>query len=256
MAATEVEERARAQCRELRECVARINARAYDAIVPTRAVVSTMTFTAKLNVQRVCRDSMTIALSMIEGDTPLTSTTSRSERKVHKRKRPGSVFFNQITMRHGTKSVKVFDNGSMHVTGCTSPTQFLEVAEAVCKFMGELAGIETVDGSGVVRLTGYDTQMINLNFGVDTRLYLQQLCERYAAMGYVASYDSDTYPGLNVKLPVGDRRVTALLFKSGKVIITGAKTAEELESAHAMVTGVLDSAAHKTAKTAKNNFDA
>lgn len=243
MALTAVDDRVRAQCQELRECVGRINARAFDGIVPSRAVVSTMTFTAKLNVQRVCRDSMVIALSMIEGDTPLTGTTCRSERKAHKRKRPASVFFNQITMRHGTKSVKVFDNGSMHVTGCTSPTQFLEVAEAVCTFMGETAGIETTDGTGVVRLLDYDTQMINVNFGVNARLYLQQLCDAFAAKGYVASYDSDTYPGLNVKLPVGDRRVTALLFKSGKVIITGAKTAAELETAHAMVTTVLDSTA-------------
>lgn len=233
-------DRAAALADELDGCVARINAREYGGgLRCTRAGISTMTITARLNVQRVCRDSMLIAISLAEGgdDTPLTSTT---ERKTRKRKRPCSVFFNQVTLRHGTKSIKVFDNGSMHVTGCTSPRQFVEVARAVCKFMGEIAGIETTDGTGDVRLLDFDTQMINLNFGVDRRLYLQGLRDTFAALGYVASYDSDTYPGLNVKLPVGDRRITALLFKSGKVIITGAKTASELEEAHAMVTRVLD----------------
>lgn len=231
--------RARELARDLDACLGRINACTYAALTPTRATISTMTITARLNVQRVCRDSMLIALALAEGgdDTPLTSIP---ERKTHKRKRPCSVFFNQVTLRHGTKSIKVFDNGSVHVTGCTSPRQFLEVADAVCKFMGDIAGIQTVDGGDNVRLLDFDVQMINLNFGVERRLYLQGLRDEYAALGYVASYDSDTYPGLNVKLPVGDRRVTALLFKSGKVIITGAKTSEELEAAHAMVTRVLD----------------
>lgn len=221
--------------RQLDEVIQTINARTFRHLAPTRAAVSTMTITASLNVRRVCRDSMMIALSLVEGDGPLLA----SEAKTHKRKR-SSVFFNQITMRHGTKSVKVFYNGSMHVTGCTSPAEFWEVATAVCNFMSDTVAPQTTDGSEVVCIQGFDVQMINVNFGAGMELYLKGLRDTCAALGYMASYDADTYPGLNVKLPIGERHVTVLLFKSGKVIITGAKTAAELDTAHRMITDVLD----------------
>lgn len=236
-----VESRARELSDELDGAVGRINARTFQSLRPTRATISTMTITASLNVKRVCKDSMVIALSLVDGDGPLTAA------KTHKRKRT-AVFFNQITLRHGTKSVKVFFNGSMHVTGCTSPMQFADIASAVCGFMADVAGVETVDGTSDVRVTGFDIQMINLNFGAGSQLHLQSLRDRCAAKGYAASYDSDMYPGLNVKVPVGDklgdklgdRHATILLFKSGKVIVTGAKSASELEEAHALITSVLD----------------
>lgn len=230
---SEVEQRARALSQELEQAVGRINARTFRRMRPTRASISTMTITASLNVRRVCKDSMVIALSLVDGDGPLTTA------KTHKRKRT-SVFFNQITLRHGTKSVKVFLNGSMHVTGCTSPMQFVDISAAVCAFMANVAGVETVDGDCNVRIVGFDIQMINLNFGAGTQLHLQSLRDRCTERGYVASYDSDMYPGLNVKVPVGDRHATVLLFRSGKVIVTGSKSAHELETAHALITDVLD----------------
>lgn len=226
--------RARASCLagDLDAAMASINAHRPGAAPVT---LTTMTVTARLNVRRVCRDSMAIALSLVEGDGPLTCT----EGSARKRKRPPSEFFNQITLRHGTKSVKVFQNGSMHVTGCTSPAQFLDIASAVCRLMTDVAGVDTEDGSQEVRVVGFDVQMINVNFAVGATVHLQDLCERCASAGYAASYDADTYPGLNVKLPVGDRRVTALVFRSGKVIITGARTPHELVESHRMAIAVL-----------------
>lgn len=230
---TDVERRARELSHDLDQVVGRINGGTFRRLRPTRATISTMTITASLNVKRVCKDSMVIALSLVDGDGPLTTA------KTHKRKRT-AVFFNQITLRHGTKSVKVFYNGSMHVTGCTSPMQFADIASAVCAFMANVAGVETVDGDSNVRVTGFDIQMINLNFGAGSQLHLQSLRDRCAARGYQASYDSDMYPGLNIKVPVGDRHATILMFKSGKVIITGAKSARELEEAHTLITAMLD----------------
>lgn len=222
---------------EIDAALVRINSRPYAQLQPTPATISTMTVTATLNVSRVCRDSMAIALSVVDGDGPLTVSSKHAAKR---RKRPSSVFFNQITMRHGTKSVKVFYNGSMHVTGCTSLAEFWKVATAVCAFMGDVAGIETTDKTGAVCIQHFNVQMINMNFGAGKGLFLQELRDTCASLGYIASYDSDTYPGLNIKLPVGDRRITVLMFKSGKVIITGAKTADELDRAHAMITKVLD----------------
>lgn len=219
--------------RELDDCLARIRRQTFEHFSPSPASISTMTMSASLNVRRVCRDSMLIALSLVEGDGPLTSSTKRPAKRQRQ-----TVFFNQVTLRHGSKSVKVFDNGSMHVTGCTSPLEFLEVSSAVCTLMSDVAGIETTDGSDV-RVTAFNVHMINLNFGAGVQLYLQGLRDMCAASGFQASYDADTYPGLNVKLPIGDRRITVLIFKSGKIIITGAKTPTELESAYNGITAIL-----------------
>lgn len=211
-----------------------INAQTYTRIAPSCARVSTMTITARLNVDKVCRDSMAIAVSLMDGTGPLSSSKASRKRK------PPSVFYNQFSCCHGTKSIKVFKNGRMHVTGCTSPVQFLEVASAVCTLMTEVAGISACDGSASVRVLDFDVHMINMNFGVGTPLYLQDLLTKCASRGFIASYDADTYPGLNVKMPINDRHVTALVFKSGKIIITGAKRVADIVQAHRMITSMLD----------------
>lgn len=213
-----------------------MNSRTYKHIVPTRAKVSTMTFTARLNVGALERDTMQLALGMVEDDGGPLKTAYK---KGTKSKAP-SDFCNQFTLRHGTKSVKIFLNGSMHVTGCTSPTQFLDVASAVCTFMGDLVVDKTNDGQPV-RVTAFKPVMINANFDTRTTLHLRGLCDRCVAEGYVASYDPDTYPGLNVKIPLdGERRATALVFRSGKAIITGVSTPAEMQAVHEIITRVLD----------------
>lgn len=222
---------------DLEGALARINARTFQTLAPSVASVSTITITSTLNVRKVCRDSVQIALSLVEGSGPLTASDPKPGKR--KRESSGSVFFNQVTLRHGTKSIKLFNNGSMHITGCTSPTEFIEVSSAVCALMEYTAGIEGEDGP--VSVQDFDIQMINMNFGAGRTLYLQALRDTCVSQGLSASYDPDTYPGLNVKLPIGERRVTVLLFKSGRVIVTGAKTAAELEEAHARITDVLDS---------------
>ena len=208
-----------------------------------KAKVSTMTVTARLNTSKVCRESLAIALSLVDGDGALSATKKRTNKKSCKRK-PRAEFYNQITMYHGTKSLKIFRNGRMHVTGCASPMQFLDVASAACKMIQDTAGVIAEDG-GNVGVVDFNIEMINLNFEAPTPLFLQELNRTCASMGYTASYDADTYPGLNVKIPAGDRHVTALLFKSGKVIITGAKTPEELDAAHCKIVELLGATADK-----------
>ena len=234
--AVDVQGDARRLQEDVRRALSSFRDRSFSTFNPSEPTLTTMTITASLNVTHVCRDSMAIALSLVDGDGPLSTADAKPTRK---RKRT-SAFFNQITLRHGTKSVKVFNNGSMHVTGCTSPMQFLDIASAVCTLMTNVAGIETCDGTDHVRVTRFEVQMINLNFGTGVQLFLQGIRDECVARGLVASYDADMYPGLNVKLPCDKRRVTALIFKSGKIILTGAKAVWELEHAFDSVTDILE----------------
>jgi TATA-box binding protein (TBP) (component of TFIID and TFIIIB) len=224
---------------ELDDTLRRINIKRYSDMVCTPASVTAMTITAKLNVKAVCRDTVAIALSMVEGDGPLSSTKTKKVETRSRRKRAGSgAFYNQFTMYYGSKSVKVFRNGSVHVTGCQSPREFVRVTKAVCNLIQDIGGIEPEEG-GRLTVSDVAVRMINMNFGIDRRLHLRALCDVCVAAGFTARYDADVYPGLNVKLPIGGRVITVLLFKSGKVIITGARTAQELECAHAMITSLV-----------------
>lgn len=193
-----------------------------------------MTFTTKLNVERVCRDMVTIALSLVEGDGPL-SAKEKSDSTSRRRKKHRDVFYNQVTMRHGTKSIKVFNNGSMHVTGCTSPEQFVQIAREVCEFMRDVAGV-----ADDVRVDDFNIQMINVNFSTGSALHLQGMKAVCIERGYAATYDPDVYPGLNIKVPVNTRHVTLLVFRSGRIIITGAKGVSDIVAAHTRMAEMLD----------------
>lgn len=230
----------------------------------SRVTVSTMTITARLNVDRICRDSMEIALALVEGEEaaavqghdPLkkkkrrpsaTATPYSTPTRAGHRSLPDPVFYNQVTMRHGTKSIKVFNNGSMHVTGCKTPVDFLRVTTAVCRLMNDTAGIEPTPGHSHVFVTDFQVQMINLNFSAETRLYLQSLQKVCIGAGHAASYDADVYPGLNIKFDIEDHRVTVLAFTSGKIIITGARTVPHIQQAYGLMQTMLSTHARQSA---------
>ena len=213
-----------------------MNTGRYDVLRPSPCSVSTMTLTAQLNVTSVCRDKLLVAVGWMEGEGPLTAEPkpTRPSSKPPKPRRPD--FNNQTTVRHGTKSIKMFRNGSVHVTGCKTLDDFVQAVTAVCDAMTQ-AGIET-DG---VRVTGFDTQMINVTFNANVTLGLRELRDLCLGRGWAAMYNADVYPGLNLKIPVGNgRTVTALAFRSGNVILTGGKTAAHVLEAHASLTHLLD----------------
>lgn len=211
----------------LHNAVAQMNAREYRNIRPTPASISTMTITCKLNVASVYPLDAELAVSMSDG--PLEIALPK------KRKRSHLEFYNQITMRHGKASIKVFKNGSMHLTGCKSMAQFVLVSSAVC------AMLECVSDQAV-RVTDFDVHMINVHFGVGKQLYLRGLRDLVCVEDkrYNAVYDPDVYPGLNVKIPVDGQYVTVLAFRSGKILVTGAKTAGQVQAAHAIITDIVD----------------
>lgn len=199
----EVELKAARLATQLQDMLVNINADPF----PTPARVCTMTFTAQTNMASVCGSSVMVATSLVEGTGPLGFSK--------KRKRDAG-FYNQTTICHGSKSIKVFKNGSIHVTGCTSPAQFLEVATEVCRLLDLCCNEDTT-----TRITDFDVHMININFAAGRCLLLQDLRDTCLARGHTAIYDADVYPGLKVKLGEGNNKVTALVFKSGKIIMTG-----------------------------------
>lgn len=194
------------------------------SFVARPCTVSTMTISGKLNLPRVCRVQLGVAVEW----------TNNSKMKMGGI--PGHrAFNNQTTVTVESKSVKIFHNGSVHVAGCKSARDFQRALGIVCESLNQ-AGIVPPPGSGSVevRLIAVNIDMINISFSVSCHLGLVDLLQHALRLGWVAYYDADVYPGLKIKIPThcGDRPVTALMFKSGRIILAGAKSPQASRAAH------------------------
>lgn len=186
----------------------------------TPATLSTMTVTARLDTNSVDLLSVAIESEMFSGEL-----------------RPGPTrrqFDNQLSFKVDNKSVKIFKNGSIHVTGCRSITDFCQATAAVQDAVARATGVlhDVVD----VKI-----RMINSSFGIGHTVHLGHLLTKALDRGWLATWNPDMYCGLNAKIPTGPsgpsgpsrpRHVTALVFASGKMILAGASAPEDLKDAY------------------------
>lgn len=150
------------------------------------------------------------------------------------------TFYNQISVwfsdETSKKNIKVFRNGNLHITGEKQPAANIRIAQDVCNVLEQCFGRARV-------VYDFDVQMVNTNFRVNIGLMLGPLRDAIARDPAVvkASYDPETYPGVNCKVKVSSGRVASvLIFNSGHVIITGIKQFCELSQAFAFITGFID----------------
>jgi len=131
-----------------------------------------------------------------------------------------------------SKAIKIFCNGTLHVTGCKTAGECADVTRIVCRI---LEIVHDVPEPGTYALSGFNVQLINTSFCVGVRLNICALRSIFIHEYGIdnVSYDPGMHAGLNVKHRVMGkddfaRDVTVLIFESGEVIITGCVNAEEL----------------------------
>lgn len=125
-----------------------------------------------------------------------------------------------VRLRVGTKSryVGVYRNGTLEVRGARS------ISEARISLL-KAATILTGDRSPTLR--GFKITNLVATTDLERRLSLARLFEERAFES--TSYEPEVFPGLIAKIP--DSHCTALVFSSGKVVLVGAKSLDELEAA-------------------------
>lgn len=208
-------------------------------IKPTNCSVSTMTVCGKVDTPV----DINAVMALDAEDYGLTVPESPT-----KRSKTPKTFFNQLTIKSGTTSVKIFSNGAVHVTGVKSLVHFADVIDRVCMALGTVMdrqpGLESASIS-----------MINAIFCVACKLPLRTLRDAFEKAGHVASYDPDAYPGINAKI----NKITVMIFTTGNVIISGAKSPEHVSDVYDAVCIVIDSlgpaAARVRAATSTGNLD-
>lgn len=153
-----------------------------------------------------------------------------------------SRFNNQVSFSYvpgavGTtkKNCKVFANGKFHVTGVRSASEALRTLGIVIGMIRALRP-DCTDVNGQVKVLSATVQMLNTDFRLDAPLNLEQLRNTISTKyGVYSRYEPDHFPGCNIKFG----GATVLAFKSGSVIITGAKRMGDVAHAFAFLLGAV-----------------
>lgn len=241
------------------DCFARINLvnEGLARISTLPMSLSTITFTGTLSRAQLPVTEMRLAMEIAEEmgspyEFALDCDEAKAEAKAAgKRKHggggaaagTGKRFRYQLPLKRNGKSVKLFHNGSVHATGCTSPLEFLEMMESLTRFVAEAGEIEAW-------LVDFDIQLINTLFlvtdpasGRPMTIAPGALLRRLGA-DTRADFDTERHPSVKIPLLLdGAKCATVCVFQTGSISIMGAKRPEHVAAAYEMVCTALDACA-------------
>lgn len=213
--------------------------------------MTTITSTFKISI---ALDIQTLKQKM--KDEPLTIKKKGSSHKGYTWTVKDNKFFNQITAEYrdefSKKSIKFFPNGSIHVTGCSDLVDCHRVMAQVKFCIKKYTGIDDVHTSD------FRVLMINANFSMNSMLNLQQVTKKSENAGCTVSFKPEIYSAVKIKFVPGPdmKKITASVFSSGCVLITGAKTLREITASYKFLVGLLTDTSVRTNQSQKhfNNF--
>ena len=133
---------------------------------------------------------------------------------LNKKRFPGAV----LRLLNPKIAVLIFSSGKVVITGAKSPEDLVHGQDILIEKMKEAGVIchDTPDVAITNMVCSYDLgKYINLNKVVVT-LNLENI-----------EYEPEQFPGLVYR--ISDPKIVALLFSSGKIILTGGKTMEDVE---------------------------
>lgn len=208
-------------------------------IVPSHLSMTTITSTFKINSLIDIQD-----LKQKMKDTPLRIKKKGSTKQACVWTVKDNKFFNQITVEYvdsfSKKSIKFFPNGSIHVTGCSDITDCHRVmAQVECC-------IYTFTGK-VVKAFDFKVLMINANFSMNSMLNLNSVSHIAEQSGCIVSFKPEIYSAVKIKFVPGSgmKRITASVFSSGCILITGAKSLSEITASYKFMIDILSSSCIK-----------
>ena len=191
-----------------------------------------------------------------------SNKTKRKSRKPEKKK----SFFNQVTLHVNCDklvNVKLFNNGKIQMTGLKYETHGNKVLNILVPFIKELdRNNETkVFNHSDITFNPMNIVLINSDFDIGYKVKRDILHREIVDLGMYSSYEPCIYPGVNIKYYFntnqsngickctsmcsgkgdgscdgGCKKITIAVFKSGKIIITGARSRQHLELSYHFIT--------------------
>jgi TATA-box binding protein (TBP) (component of TFIID and TFIIIB) len=210
---------------------------ALSEISPTDFDVSTMTIVVHLSIANSTRIDLFNLVDWIEDPDNVIYTNHMGhllDTEVKKTKST-ETFYNQITLRvidaFGKKAVKIFVNGVLHITGAKSIKDAVAISHTICVMLEQ--ALELPD----VLITELRVCMINTNFCTNVPLRLTEVKRLLTTeLNTPCSYDPEGYPGAGFK----HKNVSIFVFATGKIIITGGKSFDDIFAGYQFVTSFLN----------------
>jgi hypothetical protein len=154
-----------------------------------------------------------------------------------------TAFYNQVTIGYedhsSRKSIKIFPNGSIQVAGCADLFDCRRIIRQLSFILGRV-----LECDHDIPVDEVSVKMINTNFSLNSSVNLNLIIANLSqmkiktsenfAVAFKVSYNPDRYSAVKVKFAPGEgmKQVTASIFSTGKIIVTGAQTLAEIASAY------------------------
>ena len=145
-----------------------------------------------------------------------------------------TAFYNQVTIgyedAYSRKSVKIFGNGAIQVAGCSDLFDCRRILKQLSFILYTVLELEAPPP-----VANADVKMINTNFSLNSSVNLNKIIQKFSKVaGFRVTFDPDRYSAVKLKFVPGQgmKQVTASIFSTGKIIVTGAQTLDEIAQAY------------------------
>jgi TATA-box binding protein (TBP) (component of TFIID and TFIIIB) len=153
-----------------------------------------------------------------------------------------TAFYNQVTIgyedAYSRKSIKIFGNGAIQVAGCSDLFDCRRILRQLSFILKVVLGLESDAPIGDISV-----KMINTNFSLNSSVNLNKIIQKFSHIdGFKVTFDPDRYSAVKLKFTPkpGQKQVTASIFSTGKIIVTGAQTLDEIAGAYDVINKAID----------------
>lgn len=166
-----------------------------------------------------------------------------------------TAFYNQVTVgyedQYSNKSIKMFPNGSVQVAGCSDLRDCKRIMKQLAFLLQKI-----LEREEPLKMENFRVVMINTNFSMNSSVNLMKVIDVLSAdQKFVVSFNPERYSAVKVKFhpAANTKQVTASIFSTGKIIVTGAETLREIALAYEVLNEKLQTT--KIEATKEDTFD-
>ena len=250
-----------------------------DIIVNTLTVVCSLDVLFNVNnIARYIDLNINNIIKVNHGD-PNNILTNRSlinKKKNKKPKKKKKVFYNQVSIcvlvqnKIKPVNVKLFSNGSIQMTGCKVIDNAIDALDNIFKELQKIKAV--IDGNtmtiiekpffelilddnklannklspelaknimNLYNVNKLRIEMIVCKFKYPTLINRFKLFKLLKSNGYECSYNPEKHAAVDLKYNTLDRNVSIFIFEKGSIVITGAKTFNQILNAYNFINIIL-----------------
>ena len=166
----------------------------------------------------------------------------------HRKKKTGKRFDNQITVilrlyiddKYDQANLKIFKNGNIQMAGVKSLNHGNKIMDYMKNLLKSVKNMALTDS---VEISNFKIQLINSDFKAGFTIKREKLYKLIQTeyKDIFCSFEPCIYPGVKVqyKIVETEKHVTIAVFRSGCVIITGAREIDETNRAYKFIYDLL-----------------